>query len=115
MLCAILNWVKKIITDTCEAHIKQGLHEATCKIIGTDVYSGYHRYACIPLGAMMFHLMDYGILGIHLYGSAELNFLFGCFWAVALHSFRDIQQAGCRHFWYSLIMKCTTGLFVLAL
>lgn len=42
---------------------------------------------------MTLHLMDYGILGLHLYGSAELNFPYGCFWAVALYSLRDTQPA----------------------
>lgn len=40
MLYVILNWAKRMITDTCAAHIKP---ECTCRIIGTDGNGKYYR------------------------------------------------------------------------
>lgn len=56
-------------------------------------------FSCVPLGPMMFHPKHYtqrlqaSSISVDLLCSFPLNFPYGGFWAVALFSCCDVQQA----------------------
>jgi len=112
MLCVILNWAKRMIT--CAARIKRSLHVElqgqTDRADSTDLllrsFGGNN--------APPYILHSKASCQLHLYGWAVLNFPYGCSWAVAL-CFVWWQWASHRLSLCTLIIYCSTGLFVLTL
>lgn len=110
MLYVILNWAKQMITVTCAYKT-----ECTCKIIGTDGNT-------TDLLVCSFGSDDVPPYLLHSEAPSQL-FLCGHTAFIPLNfpflSSSSLLQlwctASCTHSSYIPIIKCTTGLFVLAL
>lgn len=76
MLYVILNWAKRMVTDTCAACIKQSLRAGLLE----DVNGKKQIYSCVPWGVMMFHLTHHtqrlkaSSISLHQLCSFPLNF-----------------------------------------